>query len=229
MQVMIDQNHVQGSLNEEQYRGLKNKLYAYMEENFGGQLKLSCCRILPIITLTAEERKIVRNAVDKRCYEFSAGRRCARKCLGYSGITDFSLLKGEYGEPVWPQGFTGSITHYSGVAFAVTAPRDQGVIGIDFVDLSEQMPGAHLILNIMEINTKFVNNVKNPELLLFSLKESVIKVLSPVLQEYIEFKDIKINLGNRVAEVTYREKNVGIKLFWCIHSHYAFTVAVKNN
>ena len=127
-------------------------------------------------------RKIVRNAVDKRCYEFSAGRRCARKCLGYSGITNFSLLKGEYGEPVWPQGFTGSITHYSGVAFAVTVPQDQGLIGIDFVDLSEKIPNIHLILNSLEVNTKFANNVKNPELLLFSLKESVIKILSPTLQ-----------------------------------------------
>lgn len=225
---MVYNNYFQCSLSNEQYRGLKKRLNAFITEKFSDQLKLSCCRILPIITLTAEERKIVRNAVDKRCYEFSAGRSCARKCLEHYGITDFSLIKGEYGEPVWPQGFTGSITHNSGVAFAVTVPQDQGFIGIDFVDLSEQIPATHLILNFMEINTKFAKSLKNPELLLFSLKESVIKILSPVLQEYIEFKDIKINLGNSVAEITYREKKVGINLFWLIHSNYAFTVAVKS-
>ena len=91
-------------INDEQYRGLKNKLNIFMMENFSDQLKLSCCRIHPITILTAEERKIVRNAVKKRCYEFSAGRRCTKVCLGYSGITGFSLLKGKYGEPVWPQG-----------------------------------------------------------------------------------------------------------------------------
>lgn len=224
---MIDKNYFQCSLSIEQYRGFKNRLNAFMEENFSDQLKLSCCRILPIITLTAEERKIVRNAVDKRCYEFSAGRRCARECLEYYGITGFSLIKGDYGEPVWPQGFTGSITHNSGVAFAVTVPQDHGFIGIDFVDLSEQIPGTHIILNFREINTKFAKNLKNPELLLFSLKESVIKILSPLLQEFIEFKDITINLKNRAAEITYRGKEVGISLFWLIHDNYAFTVAVK--
>lgn len=224
---MTDQNYFQSALNNAQYRELKNKLYAYMDENFSDRVKFSCCRILPIITLTAEERKIVRNAVDKRCYEFSAGRRCARKCLGYAGVTNFSLLKGEYGEPVWPQGFTGSITHYSGVAFAVTVPQDQGLIGIDFVDLSEKLPCPHSILDINELDTKFTDNLKNPELLLFSLKESVIKILSPDLQEYIKFTDIKIILGNGVADITYRKKKMDINLYWYIYSNYAFTVAVK--
>ena len=225
---MTDQNYFQSALNNTQYRELKNKLYAYMDENFSDRIKFSCCRILPIITLTAEERKIVRNAVEKRCYEFSAGRRCARKCLGYAGVTNFSLLKGEYGEPVWPHGFTGSITHYSGAAFAVTVPQDQGLIGIDFVDLSEKLPCRHLILDLMELDTKFADNLKNPELLLFSLKESVIKILSPTLQEYIAFTDIKIILGNGVAEMTYREKKMDINLYWFIYSNYAFTVAIKN-
>lgn len=199
-----------------------------MGENFSDQVKLSCCRILPIITLTADEEKIVKDAVEKRYYEFSAGRRCARKCLGYSGITGVSLLKGEYGEPVWPQGFTGSITHYSGMAFAVTVPQDQGFIGIDFVDLSEKLPCPHLILDLKELDTKAVYKVKNPEILLFSLKESVIKILSPALQKYIEFTDIKIIPGDGGAEITYRDKAMDINLYWFVYGDYAFTVAVKN-
>ncbi|MDX2506723.1 MAG: 4'-phosphopantetheinyl transferase superfamily protein [Gammaproteobacteria bacterium] len=199
-----------------------------MEENFSGQVKLSCCRILPIITLTADEEKIVKDAVERRCFEFSAGRRCARKCLGYSGITDFSLLRGEYGEPVWPQGFTGSITHYAGMAFAVSLPRNQGLIGIDLVDLNEKLPCPHLILDLKELDTKAAVKVNNPEILLFSLKESVIKILSPALQKYIEFTDIKIILGDGVAEITYRDKAMDINLYWFTYGAYAFTVAVKN-
>ena len=224
---MTDQNYFQCALNNEQYRELKNELYAYIEKSFSDQVKFSCCRIHPIITLTTDEKKIVKDAVEKRCYEFSAGRMCARKCLGYSGISNFSLLKGEYGEPVWPQGFTGSITHYSGVAFAVTLPQSHGLIGIDFVDLSEKLPCPHSILDINELDTKFTDNLKNPELLLFSLKESVIKILSPDLQEYIKFTDIKIILGNGVADITYRKKKMDINLYWYIYSNYAFTVAVK--
>jgi len=198
-----------------------------MDENFSNQLKVSCCRILPVIMLTVKEREIVENAVDKYCYEFSAGRRCARKCLEHSGITGFSLLKGKYGEPVWPRGFTGSITHSSGVAIAVVASEAQGFIGIDLVDLSEQIPDPRLILCNMESNIRFANNLKNPELLLFSLNESVIKILSQALQEYIEFKDITIIPGKGVAKIAYREEEVGINLFWFIHGNHAFTVALK--
>jgi len=56
----------------------------------------------------------------------------------------------------------------------------------------------------------------------------VIKILPLTLQEYIAFTDIKIILGNEVAEMTYREKKMDINLYWFIYSNYAFTVAVKN-
>lgn len=223
---MVDKNYFQSPLSDEQYGGLKYKLNAFITDNFNDQLKFSCCRILPVTILTVKETKIVRKAVKKRRYEFSAGRRCAKKCLEQYFISDFSLLKGRYGEPIWPRGFTGSITHDAEMVFAVAQPQENGYVGIDFADLPEQAPYPHLILNSGEINA--IKYMKNPEFLLFCLKESVIKILSPILQDYIEFKDININLENSVAEVTYREKKTGINLFWLIHGNYIFTVATKN-
>jgi len=181
-----------------------------------------------MINLTAEERKIVENAVEKRSYEFSAGRNCARKCLGGSRVSNFSLLKGKYGQPVWPPGFTGSITHHSGLAFAVTMSQMKGFIGIDFIDLSEQLAEPRSILTPEEMNNKFASNLKNHELLLFSLKESVIKILSPEFMKFIEFKDIEINLKNTGSDITYRNESMDIQLFWFIHSNFAFTLAIRN-
>ena len=114
------------------------------------------------------------------------------------------------------------------MAFAVSLPRNQGLIGIDLVDLNEKLPCPHLILDLKELDTKAADKVNNPEILLFSMKESVIKILSPALQKYIEFTDIKIFLGNGVAEMTYREKKMDINLYWFIYSNYAFTVALEN-
>lgn len=214
-------------MHAEQYQVLKNSLGGFTKKKFSDQLELSCCRILPIINLTEEERKIVSNAVTTRRHEFSAGRRCARQCLRNSGISDYSLLSGKHGEPVWPAGVTGSITHNSGVAIAVTMPANKGRVGIDLVDLSDQAPDASLVLNAAELDSVIITQTENPELLLFSMKESIIKVISPLLRDYIEFKDINLFFKKDGVEISYQGNKMDINLFWLSFDHYAFTIAMK--
>jgi enterobactin synthetase component D len=151
---------------------------------------------------------------------------CARKCLSFFGVENFEILQGKFGEPLWPDGITGSITHHSGMAFAVSMPFDQRYIGIDIVDLSESLPDPAAVLNDIELRTGIEKNFKNMELLLFSLKESVIKIMSPVLQEYVEFKDIEIEFDNNQWKVNFREELLDIELFWMSHGQYAFTTAI---
>ena len=225
---MIDKNYFQCSLSIEQYRGLKNRLNAFIAENFRDQLKLSCCRILPVITLTAEEKKIVRNAVNKRCYEFSAGRRCARKCLEFYGITDFSLIKGEYGEPVWPDGYTGSITHHGNIALsAVTQNYVLKSIGIDLISTDEVLENSSLILDESEM--LLINEMHpdiNSELLIFSIKEAAIKICSPLLQNFIEFRDLKLQkdfYGKLYVNHPSIEQNINIK--WINSNNFIFSLA----
>jgi 4'-phosphopantetheinyl transferase EntD len=116
-------------------------------------------RILPSAALAAEsfgdlppagqglfpaEVRAVGTAGPSRQAEFTAGRRCARTALAALGVPAAAIMPGPAGEPGWPVGVTGSITHCPGYrASAVARTRDLATIGID-AELDEELP-AHLI------------------------------------------------------------------------------------
>ena len=83
------------------------------------------------------EEALVRTAGPGRRAEFTAGRACARAALAGLGLAGLDLaaapvLAGRAGEPRWPAGVTGSITHCAGYrACAVARIADVAAIGID--------------------------------------------------------------------------------------------------
>jgi 4'-phosphopantetheinyl transferase EntD len=98
------------------------------------------------------EDALVRTAGPRRRAEFAAGRACARAALARLGLPGLGLpelglpglglpglglpaaeiLAGRAGEPRWPAGVTGSITHCAGYrACAVARTTDLAALGID--------------------------------------------------------------------------------------------------
>ncbi len=87
----------------------------------------------------AEERA-VRTAGSRRRAEFAAGRQCARTALVRLGVPAAPILPGPAGEPRWPGGVVGSITHCPGYrACAVARAADLAAIGID-AEPDEDLP-----------------------------------------------------------------------------------------
>jgi len=82
--------------------------------------------------LFAAEQALVRTAGPRRRAEFTAGRACARTALAALGLPAAPVLAGRAGEPRWPAGVTGSITHCAGYrACAVARAADVVGLGID--------------------------------------------------------------------------------------------------
>ncbi|MDR0344392.1 MAG: 4'-phosphopantetheinyl transferase superfamily protein, partial [Nocardiopsaceae bacterium] len=82
--------------------------------------------------LRPAEAAAIGTAGPGRRAEFAAGRACARAALGSLGITPGPILPGRAGEPCWPPGVTGSITHCAGYRGAAVAREgDVAAIGID--------------------------------------------------------------------------------------------------
>jgi len=82
--------------------------------------------------LFPEEGAVMRTAGPRRRAEFAAGRLCAREALARLGVPAAPILPGPAGEPRWPEGVTGSITHCAGYrACAVARTTDLTAIGID--------------------------------------------------------------------------------------------------
>ena len=78
------------------------------------------------------EEAVVRTAGPRRRAEFTAGRACARAALAALGLPAAPVLAGRAGEPRWPAGVTGSITHCAGYrACAAARIADVAAIGID--------------------------------------------------------------------------------------------------
>jgi 4'-phosphopantetheinyl transferase EntD len=90
------------------------------------------------------EARAVATAGPLRQAEFTAGRRCARAALADLGVPVTPILPGPAGEPGWPPGVTGSITHCPGYrACAVARTRDLAAIGID-AEPDEELPAGLL-------------------------------------------------------------------------------------
>ena len=66
-----------------------------------------------------EEEPLIARSVPKRRNEFVTVRHCARVAMEQLGVPPSPILKGEKGEPQWPRGVVGSLTHCEGYRAAV--------------------------------------------------------------------------------------------------------------
>ena len=82
--------------------------------------------------LLPAEAAVIASADPVRRREFAAGRAVARAALARLQAPAGPVLPGRAGEPRWPDGVVGSITHCAGYrACAVGLARDMAAIGID--------------------------------------------------------------------------------------------------
>ena len=144
----------------------------------------------------AEERVIVERAVASRRREFAAGRRCARAALLALGGRPAAIGRGPLGEPLWPDGYAGSITHGTHFAAAMArSSRERAKHGIDLVDdmgRAAFAEAASAILTDREArslgggprNTCAIAQV-------FSAKEAAVKVVSPRLGRFVDFRELE--------------------------------------
>jgi enterobactin synthetase component D len=103
---------------------------------------------------------------------------------------------------LWPTGILGSITHDHGqVVVAVLVPNLHRGFGIDLIlnPTCVEVSLQPLIAQPAELE-RLANNYHNlPALALaFSLKESVVKAVSPNIDRYLDLMDIELSVLNGV-------------------------------
>jgi enterobactin synthetase component D len=137
------------------------------------------------------------NAVRKRQAEYRAGRFCAMRALEAIGRAASAIGRGSAGEPLWPAGVVGSITHAGDVAWAaVAASTDAISIGIDSERLGERPRidrlSAHVLL---QRELRVGGGALDPQqrfTVVFSAKESIYKCLFPLVRVRFYFADVAI-------------------------------------
>jgi 4'-phosphopantetheinyl transferase EntD len=147
----------------------------------------------------AEEEAMAR-AVEKRRLEFATARGCAHRALAGLGLEPGPVPVGERGEPVWPAGVAGAITHCRGYrGCAVARATEVATIGID-AEPHEPLPQGLLpdVAGPEEVAMLGELAGSHPavhwERLLFSAKESVYKAWFPLARRWLGFEDAALTV-----------------------------------
>jgi 4'-phosphopantetheinyl transferase EntD len=163
------------------------------------------------VPLYDEELLALGHAVDKRRREFVTGRACARQALVQLGFAPCSVPSGPRGEPVWPRGVVGSITHCRGyVACALASRGSLAAVGID-AEPDEPLRREILREIVTPDEHRRVTDLSeawpavNWDRVWFSAKEAVYKAWFSLTQRWLGFHDAELRLdranGRFVAEL----------------------------
>lgn len=148
--------------------------------------------------LTFEEPEYIRKAVTKRRAEFLAGRIAAMVALESLDAREVGVATGTHRNPIWPQGFLGSISHTSELALAVVAPEGSVTyVGIDheaMIPMNVATKIAPQILNSDEMQLYHQLSIDFDQFctIVFSAKESVFKAIYPKVERYINFSEARV-------------------------------------
>jgi len=162
-----------------------------------------------------QEQQLVANAVAARRAEFFSGRHFARLALSQINYSAAPLLRGEKGNPLWPEGVLGSISHDLGqVIVAVMVANAHRGVGIDLVLDPNRIETSLQPLIAHPAELSVLNNIAAdvPVLALaFSLKESVVKALSPSIDRYLDFMDIELSLNEGRVLAYLKDFNLSLR------------------
>lgn len=149
----------------------------------------------PDLTALPEEEPLIERSVAKRRNEFITVRHCARLAMEQLGVPPTPILKGEKGEPQWPSGVVGSLTHCQGYRGAVVgrvgAVRSVGIDAEPHDVLPDKVLEA-ISLPAERHEIGLLPGGLHWDRILFCAKEATYKAWFPLTQRWLGFEDAHI-------------------------------------
>lgn len=150
------------------------------------------------------------SSLNRRGLHFIAGRLAAHAALRAAGATPAAILRGPNGEPLWPEGFVGSISHTRGMAVAaIGLSTDYAGLGIDIESRNRVMETRvqRLVCHPNELawqDDKSIFPVQNI-IALISAKEVIFKAYFPASQVRLGYQDAQLQPVEQgmEARITY--------------------------
>ena len=165
----------------------------------------------PGLAALPEEEPLIAKSVAKRRNEFITVRYCARQALGELGVPPVPILKGDKGEPCWPDGVVGSLTHCTG--FRGAAVGRNGIVrsvGID-AEPHDVLPNG--VLDAVSLPKERAELQQMPaglhwDRILFCAKEATYKAWFPLTHRWLGFEDahITFEVDGSGSAGTFRSK-----------------------
>jgi 4'-phosphopantetheinyl transferase EntD len=149
----------------------------------------------PDLTPLPAEEPLIARSVAKRRNEFVTVRHCARVALSELGFPPVPILKGDKGEPCWPDGVVGSLTHTQGYrGAAVGRALDVRSVGID-AEPHGVLPNGVLDAVSLPAERKELAALPSGlhwDRVLFCAKEATYKAWYPLTRRWLGFEDAHI-------------------------------------
>ena len=147
------------------------------------------CDVDDALLFAAEEAAVARACAERRA-EFATGRACARAALATLGLAAAPIVPGPRGEPLWPAGVVGSITHTADYCAAAVAWRDViGGLGID-AELHQPLPDGVGAMVCTPSERDWIASAPDGthwDTVVFCAKESVFKAWFPLAGRWLDF------------------------------------------
>lgn len=146
--------------------------------------------------LYPEEASRVERAVAKRVREFRAGRHAARRALALAGGQPAAVRAGAAGEPLFPEGFSGSITHTGWErTYAAAAVTELPLwLGLD-AEEKRELAGDILDRVVTSEEQRRLASVLPPAdfgVVAFSVKEAIYKCVFPRVGKMFGFFEVEL-------------------------------------
>lgn len=144
----------------------------------------------------------------QRVHQSRCARALAIELLDAQGATVEAIGKGPVGEPIWPDGFVGSLAHTECYAAAVIARQgDVAALGIDIepaIPLPEDILDRVLTAGEREWANAVAETIPAATRLLLCAKHCVHKVLHPLRGVWLDYHEAVIDVASDLACFTVR-------------------------
>lgn len=154
---------------------------------------------LGVFTLDpAEAGLLSERCAARRRASFAMGRAAAVRALAAIGVARVPVLAGELGEPLWPAGVVGSISHTEGVAIACAGHGERVVgLGVD-VERADRCVRLDLVRRVCtDVERAWVEAGAGDDrrcrlLRLVAAKEATFKACFPLARVFLGFADAEL-------------------------------------
>ena len=201
-----------------------------LAELFGAHVAVSLHMGPPVTAfLFPEEAALVANAIAKRRLEFATGRDCARRALAKLGGPRCPIPAAPDRSPIWPAGFTGSISHTDWMCGAVVAKGSTcNGVGLDIENATPLSDDVRPLV-CSDADRVYLDSVPKVnaapwDKIAFCAKEAFQKCQHALTHRVFDFRNLSIQLSGGSTSGTFcvqtdTEPGVVLELsgFWLIH------------
>lgn len=191
--------------------------------------------------LHASERAFASTLPDHRRVGWVAGRRVMRAALQQISATHAAhpLLATPRGAPSLPHGVSGSISHKRTRAIAIAASTTDTFWGIDLeerpgdADLARPSIGRRILTAHEQdaIADLDALALRETTLVYFALKEAVYKAIDPLVQRYVRFTEVELDVhanGSAVVRLLMPElvaRGLEVEAHWRVDGQHIVAMA----